>query len=61
MGKKVTEMYRFAIIIGVIIVVLLAEPVARVGCEAPECRGVGLGVVTKMPLADHVRGKAQRA
>ena len=47
-------MYRFSVIIGVIIVVLLAEPVARVGVEAPECRSVGLGVVTKVPLADHV-------
>ena len=54
-------MYRFAVIIGVIKVVLFAEPVARVGCEAPECRSVGLGVVTKVPLAHHVRGKAERA
>ena len=60
MGKKVTEMYRFAIIIGVIIVVLLAEPVARVRFEPPECRSVGLGVVTKVPLANNVRGKSKR-
>ena len=60
MGKKVTEMYRFAIIIGVIIVVLLAEPVACVRFEPPECRSVGLGVVTKVPLANNVRGKPKR-
>ena len=53
-------MYRFAIIIGVIIVVLLAEPVARVRFEPPKCRSVGLGVVTEVPLANNVRGKPKR-
>ena len=53
-------MYRFSIIIGVIIVVLLAEPVARVRFEPPKCRSVCLGVVTEVPLANNVRGKPKR-
>ena len=53
-GRSSDEMYRFSVIIGVIIVVLLAEPVARVRFEPPECRSVGLGVVTEVPLANNV-------